>query len=351
MRSKNLDQNYNFIPWEISMNEYNTFIDDIEHKVYDLLERYKDPLIQVLRYRDESWFVPQEIEIPTKYIIKNFHSIPDNTIHHHESMEFSIERENWNTFYIYSTEQEEPYILNIEKNIPSTTPHWSYRKITYNEKIYEELLLTWNTYNHIRSQAEKIKERSDIDHASWLLSQQEAKNLCIRNIFHDIPEYKKWDVICTSKTDKHRADEEIITQELLDAQTRNSDIKTYIQKLSRLHTPSWLFKLYERMFYIFDIQTMIEQAHTYNRSLYLAAATLWFQLPMYIKNYTLPNGNLVYWLDIPSCAKHLYDHIDFIDNAFAHIDEIGILDSRNNNYEEGRKIWNETIKPYIWKKF
>jgi hypothetical protein len=109
----------------------NIDLNNLENKVIILLKEYKNPLVQVLRYWDEGWFVPSEIEKSVKYIIKNYESIPDNAIHHHESMEFSIERENKKIFFIYTSEQEEPHIVQIRKNKTPIKRYGAKRSITY----------------------------------------------------------------------------------------------------------------------------------------------------------------------------------------------------------------------------
>ena len=47
-------------------------LDNLLEKARELLEKNKQPLTQVLRYRDEGRFVPEEIQETVKYAIKNY---------------------------------------------------------------------------------------------------------------------------------------------------------------------------------------------------------------------------------------------------------------------------------------
>lgn len=320
---------------------------DLEKKVVVLLEQYKNPLIQVLRYREEAWFVPGEIELPVKHIIKNFQQISEDTRYAYEHKEFSIQKKDANVFLVSTIQQSTPYEVKIYKKDQTATRHWAYRNIHYKWMIYEELHLSGNTYNHILSQAEKIKEWTAIDMKAWLLTEEEKQKLIIRNYFHDIPEYKDGDIICSSKTTQDSNNEDLIAQEIIDGQDRSDEEKTLMKNFFHLHDKQKLFKLYEIMFYTFDIQNMIQNRDKYNNSSYLAGATLWYQIPKLIKDYELPNWKILYWLDIPSCANQLRENSSAIDSAFAHVEKTGIADRRKNAYTTWKQIWENVIKPYI----
>jgi hypothetical protein len=104
-------------------------LDSLETKVIDLLESYKDPLVQVLRFWEEGRFVPSEIEDPVKHIIKNFHIAKDQN-YIYQSPEFSIQKEH-DTFLI-STEQEgSPYEVQIHRKEVPATKYGSYWTIHY----------------------------------------------------------------------------------------------------------------------------------------------------------------------------------------------------------------------------
>jgi hypothetical protein len=324
-------------------------LNELEKKVMILLEEYKYPLIQVLRYRDEWRFVPEEIEVPVKYIIKNFQYIKDSEESTYVLEEFSFIKNADDVFSISTKKEENPLEVKIIQRDQPEKKHWGYRNIHYQWKTYEELALSGNTYNHIVSQDEKIRSRTKEDEAAWLLSPEEWQTIRIRSPFHDIPEYKKWDVICSSKTDEHSIDEEQIGEELIIKQDWLDKEKILMKEFSHLYDKNSLFKLYEVMFYVFDIHNMIQDKSKHNNSSYLAWATLGYQFPRFIKDYKLPNGKTIYWLDVPSCAKHLREHISIIDQSFAHVDETGVRDSRKIRYEEGKNARENIIKPYITK--
>lgn len=324
-------------------------LDELENKVIKLLDEYKYPLIQVLRYRDESWFVPKEIEIPVKYIIKRFHHIRNNEEFTYTLKDFSFTKDADSLFTLSINGQTSPLEVKIIQKDQPDSKYWSYRRIHYQWNIYEELNLSGNTYNHTLSQLEKVRERSQTDVESWILTTEEWKEITIRNYFHDIPEHKKWDVICSSKTDEHSQDEDIIAEEIIIAQNWSEGEKAKIREFSNIFDKESLFKLYEIMFYIFDIHNMIQDKSKHNDSSYLAWATLGYQFPRFIKDYKLPNGKTIYWLDVPSCAKHLREHISIIDQSFAHVDETGVRDSRKLRYEAGKDDRENIIKPYITK--
>jgi hypothetical protein len=325
----------------------NILLNGLENKVLVLLDQYKDPLIQVLRYREEAWFVPREIELPAKHIIKNFQKISEYMSYTYEHAEFSIQKKDANVFLVSTVQQSMPHEVKIYKKDQPATKHWAYRNIHYKWMIYEELHLSGNTYNHILSQAEKIKEWTDMDLKAWLLTEDEKQRLNIRNKFHDIPEYKDGDIICSSKTAQDSSNEDLIAEEIIDGQDRSDEEKTTMKDISHLHSKQKLFKLYEIMFYTFDIQNMIQNRDKHNNSFYLAGATLWYQIPKLIRDYELPNWKILYWLDIPSCADHLRKNSSAIDNAFAHVEKTGVAEKRKNEYTAWKQIWEDVIKPYI----
>ena len=324
-------------------------LDELEKKVIRLLDEYKYPLIQVLRYRDEGRFVPEEIEVPVKYIIKNFQHIRDNNQSTYTFPDFSLTKKDNDVFLISTTEHPNTLEVKIIQKEEPETKYWSYRRIHYQGNVYEELNLSGNTYNHIVSQLEKMKERSQIDMESWILTPEQRKELIIRDYFHDIPEHKKGDVICSSKTQEHSNDEDVIAEEIIAAQDWSEEEKEKMKNISHMYRKKSLFKLYEIMFYIFDIQKMVQDRNKHNGSSYLAWATLGYQFPRFIKEYEMPNGKIIYWLDVPSCTKHLRENISIIDEAFAHVDSNGIKDSWKTRYEEWKHTRENIIKPYITK--
>ncbi len=320
---------------------------NLEKRVMYLLDEYKLPLIQVLRYREESWFVPNEIELPIKHIIKNFQNILEKKTYTHTFRDFSLQKKDNNSFIISSLVNKSQNEVKIYKKNQTTKKHWAYRNIHYQWMIYEELHLSGNTYNHILSQSEKVKNWTTIDQKAWIISLEEKQKIIIRNYFHDIPEYKDGDIICINKTDKDSNNEDKVADEIITNQDWTSEEKVAMRKLSTLHGKQKLFKLYEIMFYIFDIQNMVQNKNKYHESSSLVVATLWSQIPRFIKNYELPNGKIFYWLDIPSCKQHLKKHMGAIDNLFAYTETIKRLEKREIEYQEWKKIWNEIIKPYI----
>ena len=104
-------------------------LDSLETKVIDLLESYKDPLVQVLRFWEEGRFVPREIEDPVKHIIKNF-SIAEDKNYTYQSPEFSIQKEN-DIFLISTEPQGSPYEVQIHRKEAPATKYGSYRTIHY----------------------------------------------------------------------------------------------------------------------------------------------------------------------------------------------------------------------------
>ena len=104
-------------------------LDSLETKVIDLLESYKDPLVQVLRFWEEGRFVPREIEDPVKHIIKNF-SIAEDKNYIYQSPEFSIQKEH--DIFLISTDQEgTPYEVQIHRKAEPITKYGSYWNIHY----------------------------------------------------------------------------------------------------------------------------------------------------------------------------------------------------------------------------
>lgn len=321
---------------------------ELEKKVIILLERYKNPLVQVLRYWDEWRFVPSEIEGIVKYIIKNFHQTPENNIQI-SGIEYNININN-NFFHVSDLSNGLKHEITISRKDYPITNHGSYRNINFKWKEYNEVSMSWNSYNHILSQAEKVKERSEIDQKSWLFSDIERHEIIIRNRFHDIPEKEKWDVIVSSKTHQHRRWEDEIALSIIEEQSRHYNEKEKMKELLYLHDSQSIFKLYEIMFYVYDMEEMLNNKHKYNNSIPLVGAMLWFHLPRIVKNYRLPNGKTIYWLDIPSCFQHFAYNLDTIENIFSEVDKVWVADKWLDIYEGWRSVWDKEIKPYINKK-
>lgn len=322
-----------------------SFLDGLHSKVQDLLEFYTNPLLQVLRYRDEGWFVPSEIEIPVKYIIKNYHDFSGQHVFSHRWISYCISKKSEHTFKIL-----EPWLvryIDIQKNSLSMDAYGSYRSITYRGKVFEDLWRSGNTYYHTLSQREKINERVNIDREHGDFTLEDEKKIHILNDFHDIPEKEKGDIICSSKTDKHRQEESIIAQNIIDETNWWENEKQMMRDILLHEHSKSIFKLYEKMMYIIDIQHLMEHANSYNKVSPLIGFMLWFQIPSFLQEYEFINGIKKPALEIASCKQHFQKFISVIDDAFVFVRNNGMDIGRQHLFERAYALWNNKIRPLL----
>jgi len=288
-------------------------LDNLINKSKLLLEENKQPLLQVLRYRDEWWFVPQEIEEKVKHQVKNFHNL----------------------------EPLEDVII-----IPRTTSfdqYWSHREISYQWKTYEDLMWSWNTYNHTISQYKQIEQRTLQDVKAWLLTNKESKMLLALNYIHDIVEKYKWDVVQNKKTEEQRSEEWNLTHQIIDEQNRTVQEKDFMKYIfSKDHKKS-LFKLYERMMYIIDIKHLIDHENKYNNSRTLVWYLLSNQFPRFLESFEFLDGTVLPAYEIESFKRHFSKYRDTITQAFELTKDSAKSHHSYPWYEEAKRIWENIL--------
>lgn len=314
---------------------------ELEGRAIDMLQKHKIPLLQVLRYRDEWRFVPQEIELPIKYIIKRYQEIGvGKTTQDPESNAF-IKRLSLTDFEIHSSSI---YAIQIQLDEKA---HGANRKIHYEGKIYEELFGSGNSYNHINFQDKQIREWLDMDVKWGILSKDEAEKIIIYNYVHDIPEIgDQSDVIASSKTEDHRKKEKEFWNTLIDQQPWDENQKEEIKQLF-IDNEWWLFKLYEIMYYMIDIQNMVSHKEKYNNSLSLAVAIIGFHMPRYLKSYKLPNQTEIFPLALPSFRSFMRNNMPAIDVIVEGAEPYLSNERRKGLYQESKHIRDTVIKPNI----
>lgn len=323
-----------------------SFLDSLHKKVNFLLELHKQPLLQVLRYWDEWWFVPNEIEIPVKYIVKNF--VDFSGEHKIEEKKFSyvITKESTDTFKIIDIWWSIHFVDIVQSLVPMDD-FGAHRFISYNGKVFEDLRWSGNTYHHMISQREKIRQWTSIDVESWALSLEDAKKIVILNDFHDICEKEKGDVICSSKTDKHRQEESFIVQRIINEIDWLNDEKKMMQDILLHEHSQSIFKLYERMFYLVDLENLMLYADSYNKASNLIWAILSFQMPFFLESYQFVNGNKKEALVIASFKQHFKEYIPVVDSAFLFVKNNGIDSKWENKFSIAQSLWEEKIKPLL----
>lgn len=316
---------------------------DIYREVLGSLEKYKNDLSHILRYWDNEYIVPKEIEkitkslVKGKYVIDKWQCLFD--AHTNEVLAEVAYRE-WNS-YILDLPNNQTIPLYAEKNRAGL------HLFEWNEQMYNELPESWNTYRHTITQAHDIECFSFLDfdhHKEWWVMLHK-----ILNAFHDQPEMFKGDVVYDAKHSWNESDEVDYAREIIEEMNLSTGKKDFLLELySVADDKTSFFKFYERMRYLKDAVNVFEHKklwHNYNNPDALVYNVLANQIPRFDDQLTTLQGITIdHALDLVSVQNFLQTYKESFDCMFAHLDAVWYISQKaplDEKFQEARRVWGE----------
>lgn len=316
---------------------------DIYREVLGSLEKHKNDLSHILRYWDNEYVVPHEIEkitkalVKQKYIIDKGQSLYD--AHTNEALA-DVMYKQWG-IYILALPNDQKIQLSVDKD------RFGLHMFEWNEQRYNKLPESGNTYRHTITQAHDIECFSFLDfdhHKEWWLMLHR-----ILNAFHDQPEMFKGDVVYDAKHSWNESDEIDYAREIIDAMDISTGKKEYLLELySVADDKTSFFKFYERMRYLKDAVNVFHHQklwHNYNNPDALVYNVLANQIPRFGDQLTTLQGKKVdRALDLVSVQNFLQDYKESFDSLFAHLDTVGYVSQKaslDEKFQEARRVWSE----------
>ncbi len=305
----------NHINTQLTIDEFKI----LEKKVRSVIYKYKEDLIDVLRYNSWWTIIPYDMEKKVRSKLKD---IRDN-------------QTNLNTFIVWSNDNT--IVANKVKNV------WTFK--TENKELHS-IKNSWNTYLHTGNQAIWLYKYGKMSLQSWDIDEYQFILDLIRAELHDLSEYITDDIPPFEKTKEYRKWEKDVEHEIIMNENIFSDKEKNVLKEILNYKKNSIFKTYEHLFCIEDAINMHKWKEKYNEVLSVIYEILKFNLPRFLWQLELNNWHTTDMLNLSWIRTFFVENMKKIDELF-----IFVKENKKELFSEHRFKNNPYNKSDLWENF